>query len=36
MLSLELFNEAYWQRDARVIVETGLARMKALAAEALA
>jgi len=36
MLSLELFNESYWQRDARWIVETGLEKTKRAVEAALA
>jgi sugar phosphate isomerase/epimerase len=36
MLSLELFNEVYWQQDALTVAKTGLAKMQALVEEALA
>jgi sugar phosphate isomerase/epimerase len=36
MLSLELFNETYWQQDALTVAKTGLAKMQALVEEALA
>jgi 2-keto-myo-inositol isomerase len=34
-LSLELFNPTYWQQDAAVVAETGLAKMKAAVAKAV-
>ncbi len=34
VLSLELFNPGYWEQDAAVVVETGLAKMKAAVAKA--
>ncbi|MGC9523183.1 MAG: sugar phosphate isomerase/epimerase family protein [Anaerolineae bacterium] len=36
MLSLELFNELYWQEDARTTARTGLAKMQGLVAAHLA
>jgi sugar phosphate isomerase/epimerase len=36
VLSLELFNRDYWQQDALVVAQTGLAKMKAVVARALA
>jgi sugar phosphate isomerase/epimerase len=35
MLSLELFNEAYWQQDALTVAKTGLAKMRFLIEDAL-
>lgn len=35
MLSLELFNKAYWKQDARGVARTGLARMKSAVRAAL-
>ena len=35
MLSLELFNRAYWKQDARDVARTGLAKMKAVVRAAL-
>lgn len=34
VLSLELFNPTYWEQDSAVVVETGLAKMKAAVAKA--
>ncbi len=34
VLSLELFNPGYWEQDPAVVVETGLAKMKAAVAKA--
>jgi len=36
MLSLELFNREYWKQDALVVARTGLAKMKAVVARAMA
>lgn len=36
LLSLELFNRDYWKQDALLVAKTGLAKMKAVAAKALA
>ena len=36
MLSLELFNRDYWKQDPLVVAKTGLAKMKAVVAKALA
>jgi len=36
VLSLELFNRQYWLQDALVVAKTGLAKMKQIAATALA
>ncbi len=36
VLSLELFNPGYWEQDAAVVIETGLAKMKAAVAKAFA
>ncbi|MFO0928697.1 MAG: sugar phosphate isomerase/epimerase family protein [Gemmataceae bacterium] len=36
LLSLELFNRDYWKRDALEVAKTGLAKMKAVAAKAMA
>jgi sugar phosphate isomerase/epimerase len=36
MLSLELFNKTYWQRDAAWIAQTGIEKMKQVVAEAFA
>jgi 2-keto-myo-inositol isomerase len=36
VLSLELFNPGYWEQDPAVVVETGLAKMKAAVAKAFA
>lgn len=35
-LSLELFNPGYWEQDPAVVIETGLAKMKAAVAKAFA
>jgi len=35
VLSLELFNPTYWQRDALEVARTGLEKMKAAVAKAL-
>lgn len=35
VLSLELFNEAYWQQDALLVASTGLQKMKKLVAEVM-
>jgi sugar phosphate isomerase/epimerase len=35
-LSLELFNRDYWKQDALLVAKTGLAKMKAVAEQALA
>ena len=34
VLSLELFNPTYWEQDSAVVVETGLAKMKAAVSKA--
>ncbi len=36
MLSLELFNRNYWKQDANLVAKTGLEKMKAVVARALA
>jgi sugar phosphate isomerase/epimerase len=36
LLSLEVFNRTYWKQDALTVARTGLARMRAVAAKALA
>ena len=36
VLSLELFSQAYWRKDALEVAKTGLAKMKAAAEKALA
>ena len=36
LLSLELFNRTYWKQDANVVARTGLEKMKAVVAKALA
>ena len=36
VLSLELFNPGYWEQDPAVVIETGLAKMKAAVAKAFA
>jgi sugar phosphate isomerase/epimerase len=36
LLSLELFNRTYWKQDANVVAKTGLDKMKAVVAKALA
>jgi len=36
VLSLELFNEAYWQQDALLVAKTGLQKMKRLVNEVMA
>ena len=35
MLSLELFNESYWQQDARTVAQTGLEKAKAVVQSAI-
>jgi sugar phosphate isomerase/epimerase len=35
VLSLELFSQKYWEQDARQVAQTGLAKMKAVVAQAL-
>jgi len=36
VLSLEVFNRKYWEQDALEVARTGLEKMKAVAAKALA